>query len=481
MNLIAPAFIGILATEIFLHLPFQNLLSAITAHLNKSLSTIRSPRISDHWKERVILKYSLIILTATLKSAFYIGVILAPIGLLAFINEGFLATITSFSGIITLSAVSIIYFIWRKKMPQGPYGPLSKAFHYLALGSHLVCEASFDIEQTALRPDPADIINKKHVFIAGLARAGTTLLMRRFYATGQFRSLTYRDMPFVLMPNLWRKLSSFSHKQSVKQERAHGDGLLVDYNSPEALEEVFWKTFSENDYIQPDKLVPMTADDEVLGKFRSYVSSILSQDPRQNICYLSKNNNNILRLSSIHQAFPRALIIIPFRDPLQQADSLLSQHRRFVGVHQTDTFICQYMRWLAHHEFGYDHRPFRFDPDRFTHTDPRQLNYWLERWVDAYRWLMVSAPPAAVFLSYESFCSKIDEIWPQLSAMADIPCTMLGEDLIVPKNRRVKGKVDEAISKEAYKTYEELLSKEIRGNDSGLRENLSSPESPLKN
>lgn len=44
--------------------------------------------------------------------------------------------------------------------------------------------------------------------------------------------------------------------------------------------------------------------------------------------YLSKNNNNILRLEALATSFPDALLIHPFRDPLQQALSLLSQHRR---------------------------------------------------------------------------------------------------------------------------------------------------------
>jgi hypothetical protein len=86
---------------------------------------------------------------------------------------------------------------------------------------------------------PIKIVHEKHVFIAGLARAGTTILMRRFYASQAFRSLTYRDMPFVLAPTLWRKLAAQSGRNLVTAERAHGDGILVDIDSPESFEEVF--------------------------------------------------------------------------------------------------------------------------------------------------------------------------------------------------------------------------------------------------
>ena len=51
----------------------------------------------------------------------------------------------------------------------------------------------------------------------------------------------YADMPFILAPNLWSKIN-LNH-QTELSERAHGDGILINSESPEAFEEVFWKTF----------------------------------------------------------------------------------------------------------------------------------------------------------------------------------------------------------------------------------------------
>ena len=98
-------------------------------------------------------------------------------------------------------------------------------------------------------------------------------------------------MPFVLMPNLWNTLSSFSNKMSSKQERVHGDGILVDYDSPEALEEVFWRIFTGDDYNKNEILIPMDADDEVITKFRSYIATILTK---------SSSAHDKLYLSSIY-------------------------------------------------------------------------------------------------------------------------------------------------------------------------------------
>ena len=101
----------------------------------------------------------------------------------------------------------------------------------------------FDIEKTMHGGDLPDSSQGAHIFVSGLARSGTTLLMRMLHDTSAFASLTYRDMPLVMAPNLWKKIGGAFQKSMARRERAHGDGLEVDYDSPEALEEVFWRTY----------------------------------------------------------------------------------------------------------------------------------------------------------------------------------------------------------------------------------------------
>jgi hypothetical protein len=306
--------------------------------------------------------------------------------------------------------------------------------------------------------DPAPAVPRKHVFIAGLARAGTTLLMRRFYASTAFRSLTYRDMPFVLMPRTWAWLSATSQKAPEKQQRAHGDGLMVDYDSPEALEEVFWRVFAGDRYLRNDSLVPMTADDEIIEKFRAYVAAVLHSCPgRPALRYLSKNNNNILRTSALYRAFPSAIVIVPFREPVQQADSLLAQHRRFLEKHQADRFARKYMTWLAHHEFGSDHRPFRFGGDRLTYRNTDDLNYWMELWVNTYEWLLGSTPESIVFQGYDDLCNSLDEVWPRLAALTEIPLETVDADEVTVKRRAVEGAIDAGLKRLAEEVYLKLI------------------------
>ena len=89
---------------------------------------------------------------------------------------------------------------------------------------------------------------KPHIFVCGLPRSGTTILMRYLYETKEFASLTYRDMPFVVLPNLWSKISN-RIKSSPYKERIHDDKISINIDSPEAMEEIFWRIKLQNNYI----------------------------------------------------------------------------------------------------------------------------------------------------------------------------------------------------------------------------------------
>ena len=63
----------------------------------------------------------------------------------------------------------------------------------------------FDLEKIFfLRADYKT--DKNHVFVSGMARSGTTILLNAIYETDEFAALTYQDMPFILSPNIWSKL-----------------------------------------------------------------------------------------------------------------------------------------------------------------------------------------------------------------------------------------------------------------------------------
>lgn len=296
------------------------------------------------------------------------------------------------------------------------YGILGRALHRMMLGSTAVAETGFSIDQALSKArQPADVGQGRHVFVSGLARAGTTALMRRIHAGGAFRSLTYADMPFVLAPNLWSMIRGGRVKRIEAGERAHGDGVIVDAESPESLDEVFWRIFDGESYIRPDRLLPHDPDTALTDRFTAYVGAILASSGDRR--YLSKNNNNVLRLPALARTFPNAVILVPFRAPMDHAGSLLSQHRRFGERHASDAFSANYMRWLVHHEFGGDHRPFATH-DLSEHA-PDTLAYWLDQWIGVHTHLLRSAPETAQFVCYEDLCDDA-ALWPALAARLGI-------------------------------------------------------------
>lgn len=346
-------------------------------------------------------------------------------------------------------------------MASAAYGPLERVLHRLALGSPAAAAMSFDIDQRLARADPERVTTGRHVFVSGLARAGTTILVRRLHATGVFRSLTYRDMPFVLAPNLWRMLRMDGRRATEATERAHGDGIRIDMDSPECLDEVFWRVFHGSDYIHETHLTPHEATEDDIRAYRAYVAAILASDGRygRKSRYLSKNNNNVLRLSSILRAFPNARILVPFRDPLAHAESLLRQHRRFCRLQTGDGFIRAYMRWLAHHEFGLGHRPFWFDVSRGfvpSRHPPDALDYWVELWCRTYGWVIEHRDPRIVPVSYDRLCASVEE-WRRVTLAVDVPDLPEGVEVLERREQRRPGRVGAELRDSAYALHERLL------------------------
>ena len=98
--------------------------------------------------------------------------------------------------------------------------------------------------------------------------------------------------------------------------------------------------------------------------------------------YLSKNNLNISRTALLRRLFPDAIIVVPFREPMQHAESLLKQHRNFLGIHAEDRFASEYMRAIGHFDFGENLRPVDFDGwfERRQTEQTDVLAFWLEYW-----------------------------------------------------------------------------------------------------
>jgi hypothetical protein len=333
----------------------------------------------------------------------------------------------------------------------------------MALGNTSVTRVSFEMDKLFFF-NPKKETREDAVFITGLARSGTTILLRVLYETGLFRSLTYADMPFVLMPNLWKRIHRASAVTQPK-ERAHGDRILVNNHSPENFESVFWKTLTGEQFIHNDYLEKYTVSPELILQFKAFIQLVLnSADNPLQQRYLSKNNNNILRLSSLSEAFPKAVFLLTFRDPLQHAASLLQQHLRFSKMQQEDPFTLQYMNWMGHFEFGLGHKPFVLEGlaelEELKQYQTSSINYWLLVWKNYYSYLLNHIPANGILLQYEAICNDTRRVWDHLTPLLGTNISPADNYFVAATTKHPEG-ANEALLSDCLRVYEQLLEKKL--------------------
>ncbi len=314
--------------------------------------------------------------------------------------------------LVTSSVLTVFVFFapQNKTSQETSYSTLDRCLHHVAFKTYTTAQVSLaDIEDRLFARQLAACKADRPVFITALPRAGTTLLLECCVKLDGFASHSYRDMPFVLIPCLWSRFSAMFQKAGSLRERAHGDGMLIDFDSPEALEEVLWKTFWRKHYLN-DCIIPWQDenDDEFSDFFRSHMRKIIllrSGQDTHGMRYVSKNNLNIARIPTLRRLFPDSVIVVPFREPLHHAASLLNQHRNFLKIHQEDPFACEYMRAIGHYDFGKNLRPIDFEGwfHKRQSQDAESLAFWLEYWVATYRHLLTRKEDL-FFLSYEALC-----------------------------------------------------------------------------
>ncbi|WP_290577372.1 sulfotransferase [Ketobacter sp.] len=348
------------------------------------------------------------------------------------------------------------------------YSALDRWVHNIAFASRGAQVALSDLEDKLFAGALQPITPERPVFVTGLPRAGTTLLLEMLEASGEFGVHTYRDMPLLLTPLLWSRLSRWFRREATMKERAHGDGMLVSEESPEAFEETLWAEFWPKQYqahwVEPWD--PRFTHPEFEQFFRRHIRKILllrATAERQPRRYLSKNNMNIARLPYLVKRFPDAQVLVPFRQPLQHAASLLRQHLGFLQLHQSDPFARRYMRGIGHYDFGANLKPINFgnwmQPQSLDHAD--SLSFWLQYWCATYRTLLSQLEPRIRLFSFDHFCKAPHHSLTTLGALLELeqPAALLAqaERVSPPKAHAPAGTaIDPDLLAEAQQLYTEL-------------------------
>ncbi len=304
--------------------------------------------------------------------------------------------------LLSLSIGSIFPFVFKKKKKVENYSEASMLLHKLILNNYNLSKFLFSFDKRFKKGETIND-NSNFLIVSGLARAGTTSLTDQLFKAGKFSSLDYSNMPFLLAPNLWKKM--YNPKKAQLKERKHGDKMMFGLNTIEALEEYFFKAFLNDEFIKDSTLVKHTINEDVYDKYLKYHSLIRADNSH---LYLSKNNNLILRYPSLRKYNKEFKAIFLFRNPVEHADSLFNQHTRFKQFQNDDDFIETYMDWLGHHEFGGNHKVFSFNEEASVDIkyDRDSLDYWLAVWLNYYSYLLTLDNSNFMLIEYKDYLEQ---------------------------------------------------------------------------
>jgi hypothetical protein len=114
---------AILASEIFMRLPLMDQVTVIVGTARRSAATVRSRRISDHWKEIVLPAYSVRMAGRSLYCSLLLCVVALPVGLVGVAAPGGMAhwfeLLMRPFAIAIMCACSILYILVRTRTARG--------------------------------------------------------------------------------------------------------------------------------------------------------------------------------------------------------------------------------------------------------------------------------------------------------------------------------------------------------------------------
>lgn len=253
------------------------------------------------------------------------------------------------------------------------------------------------------------------VFVTGLARAGTTIVLEALAEHPVVGTHRYSDYPFVFLPYWWGELSRSVLKQDfVAAERAHGDRLTVTPHSPEAMEEALWMAFFPHLHgkgAQP-VLDAATSNEAFEQHYRAHIQKLLLTRGKGR--YVSKGNYNISRMAYLQKQFPDARFVIPVRSPVGHVASLMRQHRHFMDGLGGNATGLEHLRRIGHFEFGPEREAIAVtdmsDVEALWQKG-EEVRGWARYWSKLYGFVADQLAAtgnlggAAQILRYEDFCA----------------------------------------------------------------------------
>jgi len=276
-----------------------------------------------------------------------------------------------------------------------------------------------NLETTFLRDSLDAIKVTKPVYVCGLARSGSTILLETLAALPDVATHRYKDFPPVYTPYWWNWFMARAGSGNEQpQERAHKDGIMVTQDSPEAMEEVLWMGAYRqlHNPLLSNVLDASDASDSFALFYKEHIQKLLLSRDRNR--YVSKGNYLVSRLDYIQHVFPEARFIIPVRHPEAHIASLMKQHELFTKGQLQNPGARAHLKRVGHLEFGLDRVPINFGDNEATRSvielweSGEEVRGWARYWNQVYTYLtsrintQPSIAEASQIIRFEDLCDS---------------------------------------------------------------------------
>jgi len=252
--------------------------------------------------------------------------------------------------------------------------------------------------------------------------------------------------------------------------------MEVSFDSPEAFEEVIWLSYLKEKYVTKDRLIPLTLKntskafaDKLSTTLKKLILEASKSEEQQHSTlkrYISKNNANCARIPVLTKLFPKATILIPFREPLAHIGSLMKQHQQFTEMHKNDKFARNYMQWLGHYDFGENFKPIDFDHWLDSIDGPLNFgdeNFWLQYWIAGYSNMLKQVGRQVHLVDYNKMLEKPEQTLTTIAELtklkAPIEFIKNAREIRSPTSKpRDSVSMDQKLLEKANQLYKELQS-----------------------
>jgi len=290
------------------------------------------------------------------------------------------------------------------------------------------------IETKMLFNDIDKVSIDRPIYITGLARAGTTIVLEMLDKHPDLATHRYQHLLIPYIPNLISVILNYPKIFTKSYKRLHQDGIMITRKSPEAVEEIFWQKFFAN--VHDEEISNVLNGNISNPKFERFYENHIRKLIifQESFRYLAKNNYNITRLGYLLRLFPSSKFLIMIRDPISHIASLIKQTKLFMGMEREKPFLKKWLRIIGHYEFGHHQVCINVGNTELIHkirnlwkNSKTYVKGWAYYWTSIYNFIAnrldanKSLKKSTLIVNYGDLCEEPAKVIDQILEHAELP------------------------------------------------------------